>query len=183
MIVEQQFLANDGNAERIFKVYKRNMIKGLANPKSTFKITFNHNQFNSLDNFEKAYMKLATSEERYQMLMEAQWEGNKEFNECLEDFKYEIVIGLLYPKIDAHVSAQTNHLLKCPFNVHSGTGKMSVPIEDVLTFDYNSVPMVNEIVGKQRTLDEYLNTFDKFCKKIETEELVPISKLEAKGKR
>ena len=37
-------------------------------------------------------------------------------------FLYEIVIGLLYPKIDAHVSAQTNHLLKCPFNIHSGSG-------------------------------------------------------------
>ena len=74
-------------------------------------------------------------------------------------------------------------MLKCPFNVHSGTGKMSVPIDDVLTFDYNSVPMVNEIIGQTRSLDEYLATFDRFCDKIKKEELEPIQKMELEGKR
>jgi len=37
--------------------------------------------------------------------MEAQWSGLKDSVESLLNFKYEIVIGLLYPKIDAHVSA------------------------------------------------------------------------------
>lgn len=45
------------------------------------------------------------------------------YGETTLGFLYEIVIGLLYPKIDAHVSAGTNHLLKCPFNIHSGSGK------------------------------------------------------------
>jgi len=59
---------------------------------------------------------------------------------------------------------------------------MSVPIDDVLTFDYNSVPMVNEIVGKTRNLDEYFATFDKFCNKIKKEELEPIQNLERQAK-
>ena len=182
VIVEQKYLENEGNAERIFKVYKRSMLNSLPNPKSIYSICYNHKQYSEIDNFEKAYMQLETSEQRFEILMEAQWSGLKDSVESLLNFKYEIVIGLLYPKIDAHVSAQTNHLLKCPFNVHSGTGKMSVPIDDVLTFDYNSVPMVNEIVGKTRNLDEYFATFDKFCNKIKKEELEPIQNLERQAK-
>jgi hypothetical protein len=35
----------------------------------------------------------------------------------VRNFDIEFVVGLLYPKIDAHVSAQINHLLKAPFKL------------------------------------------------------------------
>lgn len=80
----------------------------------------------------------------------------------------ELTIGLLYPKIDAHVSAQTNHLLKCPFNVHHATGKLSLPILDIENFDVQKCPTIFDALGNKNLLEEYLKEFDKFCDGITT---------------
>ena len=63
-----------------------------------------------------------------------------------KDFMLELVIGLMYPKIDAHVSAQTNHLLKCPFNIHHSTGLVSIPIGNFDTFELDEVPFVQDVI-------------------------------------
>lgn len=86
-------------------------------------------------------------------------------NACM-GFLYEIVIGLLYPKIDAHVSAQTNHLLKCPFNIHSGSGLISIPLDDVKGFNIELCPTVQQILQNRRLLEPYMKTFQEFLDKL-----------------
>lgn len=58
----------------------------------------------------------------------------------------EFILGCLYPKIDSHVSAQVNHLLKCPFNIHHSSMKVSLPIENMDKFDINSCVSVDKLL-------------------------------------
>ncbi len=97
----------------------------------------------------------------------------------VRNFDIEFVVGLLYPKIDAHVSAQINHLLKAPFNVHHDSMKLSVPLIDVVNFDVNNCITLEDLAqaqsnnpdlikGKSRySLGDYLRYFEKFCANLE----------------
>lgn len=53
----------------------------------------------------------------------------------LSTFEIEFVVGLMYPKLDIDVTAQVNHLLKMPFNIHSDTLNICVPIFDFKSFN------------------------------------------------
>lgn len=88
----------------------------------------------------------------------------KDHAKVWEMVKKELTIGLLYPKIDSHVSAQANHLLKCPFNVHHDTGKLSLPILDVENFDVNSCLTIFDVLENPAKIEPYLEAFDAFCK-------------------
>ncbi len=78
-------------------------------------------------------------------------------------FLREVTLGLLYPKIDTHVSAQANHLLKCPFNVHHDTGKVSLPIQDIENFNVAECPNIFDVLADKSVMDPYLSIFDEFC--------------------
>lgn len=94
----------------------------------------------------------------------------------LKKFKIEIILGLMYPKLDSHVSAQTNHLLKCPFNIHKATGKVSVPVIDFDEFQMKDVPHIVDVIGDKsgEVMKPWLKIFDNFCKKLYDNEIKPM---------
>ncbi|CAI7659756.1 hypothetical protein N7533_001020 [Penicillium manginii] len=72
----------------------------------------------------------------------------------LRDAKQDIVLEYTYPRLDAEVSKKMIHLLKSPFVIHPGTGRICVPIDPrkAEEFDPLSVPTVMELLAE---IDEY----------------------------
>jgi DNA primase small subunit len=71
----------------------------------------------------------------------------------LVDWRKEMILQMLYPRLDVEVSRQMNHLLKSPFCVHPGTGNVCVAF-DPLEKEFNpftDAPNLNEIF----TQDEF----------------------------
>ncbi|KAL2398010.1 DNA primase small subunit [Exophiala dermatitidis] len=72
--------------------------------------------------------------------------------------KQDIVLEYTYPRLDVEVGKKRIHLLKSPFVVHPGTGRVCVPItaggdmSRADSFDPLSVPKVNELL---REVDQY----------------------------
>ncbi|KAK5131167.1 hypothetical protein LTR08_001253 [Meristemomyces frigidus] len=68
--------------------------------------------------------------------------------------KQDIRLHYTYPRLDAEVSKKRNHLLKSPFVVHPGTGRVCVPIDvrDLDNFDPFAVPTVTQLL---REIDEW----------------------------
>jgi DNA primase small subunit len=60
------------------------------------------------------------------------------------------VLEYTYPRLDVEVSKKLVHLLKSPFVVHPGTGRVCVPIDlrRVDEFDPLGVPTVTELLGE-----------------------------------
>merc|ERR1712130_365357 len=80
----------------------------------------------------------------------------------------DVVFAYPYPRFDKHVSIGLNHLLKSPFCVHPGTGKLCVPIDPQKSeeFSPDQVPtlaaMMEEVaMGKPRSMDAYVKFFEK----------------------
>ncbi|KAI9745957.1 MAG: hypothetical protein M1818_000638 [Claussenomyces sp. TS43310] len=69
---------------------------------------------------------------------------------ALLEAKQDIVLEYTYPRLDIEVSKKLNHLLKSPFVVHPGTGRVCVPIDTrkLETFDPLGVPTVTELLGE-----------------------------------
>jgi DNA primase small subunit len=66
----------------------------------------------------------------------------------LVDVKQDIRLEYTYPRLDAEVSKKLNHLLKSPFVIHPGTGRVCVPIDtrNLESFDPLGVPTVTQLL-------------------------------------
>lgn len=78
----------------------------------------------------------------------------KSAREALLEVKQDIVLEYTYPRLDVEVSKKQIHLLKSPFVIHPGTGRVCVPIDTtrLAKFDPLGVPTVTELLGE---IDEY----------------------------
>jgi len=72
----------------------------------------------------------------------------------LVEAKQDIRLEYTYPRLDAEVSKKLNHLLKSPFVVHPGTGRVCVPIDtrNLDAFDPLGVPTVTQLLQE---IDEW----------------------------
>lgn len=72
----------------------------------------------------------------------------------LLEAKQDIILEYTYPRLDAEVSKKRIHLLKSPFVIHPGTGRVCVPIDTrkVEDFDPLSVPTVTQLLAE---IDEW----------------------------
>ncbi|KAF7426265.1 hypothetical protein PC9H_008633 [Pleurotus ostreatus] len=77
------------------------------------------------------------------------------FNTALAAME-DIVISYTYPRLDAEVSKHRNHLLKAPFCVHPGTGRVCVPVDpsEVDMFDPAAVPTIGQLLQELDTIRE-----------------------------
>lgn len=75
---------------------------------------------------------------------------------ALLEAKQDIVLEYTYPRLDIEVSKKRNHLLKSPFVVHPGTGRVCVPIDHRRPelFDPLAVPTVTELLKEIDAWDE-----------------------------
>ncbi|KAL9114612.1 MAG: hypothetical protein Q9227_001290 [Pyrenula ochraceoflavens] len=80
----------------------------------------------------------------------------------LMEAKQDILLEYTYPRLDVAVSKHRNHLLKSPFVVHPGTGRVCVPItanaekgKEVDEFRPMAVPTVTTLLGE---LDSWKST-------------------------
>ena len=75
---------------------------------------------------------------------------------ALLEAKQDIVLEYTYPRLDVEVSKKQIHLLKSPFVIHPGTGRVCVPIDTkrLARFDPLGVPTVTELLGEIDAFDE-----------------------------
>lgn len=69
---------------------------------------------------------------------------------ALLDAKQDIVLEHTYPRLDAAVTHKLNHLLKSPFVIHPGTGRVCVPIDPraLDAFDPLAAPTLQGLVNE-----------------------------------
>ena len=78
----------------------------------------------------------------------------KAAREALLEAKQDIVLEYTYPRLDVEVSKKQIHLLKSPFVIHPGTGRVCVPIDisKLSGFDPLRVPTVTDLLSE---IDEF----------------------------
>lgn len=76
---------------------------------------------------------------------------------ALLEAKQDILLEYTYPRLDIEVSKHLNHLLKSPFVVHPGTGRVCVPIDTkrCAEFDPLAAPTVIDLL---KEIDEWKPT-------------------------
>lgn len=80
--------------------------------------------------------------------------ANRKAEDKIREAMEDVMLEYTYPRLDINVSKSLNHLLKSPFVIHPGTGRVCVPIDmaKLHEFDPLEVPTVHELL---REIDEW----------------------------
>eukprot|EP01057_Protomagalhaensia_wolfi_P001448 Protomagalhaensia_wolfi_Nauph_80__1447@NODE_1872_length_1295_cov_4_882166_g1463_i0_p1_GENE_NODE_1872_length_1295_cov_4_882166_g1463_i0NODE_1872_length_1295_cov_4_882166_g1463_i0_p1_ORF_typecomplete_len414_score85_65DNA_primase_S/PF01896_19/1_1e48_NODE_1872_length_1295_cov_4_882166_g1463_i0281269 len=75
----------------------------------------------------------------------------KQHSELAQDALDVIMVHTLQPRLDINVSKDVGHLLKAPFVIHQGTGKVCCPLRlaEIEAFDPELVPLVSQLLPIQ----------------------------------
>ncbi|KAL1916943.1 uncharacterized protein VTP21DRAFT_5140 [Calcarisporiella thermophila] len=73
--------------------------------------------------------------------------------QALQLCKRDIIFQYCYPRLDDKVTTEMKHLLKSPFCVHPGTGRVCVPIDPARCDEFNplQVPTVAQLLNEVNT--------------------------------
>lgn len=98
----------------------------------------------------------ADSDERWKAVLKPNTNMNSVAVKKYQDAVEDVVIQYTYPRIDTEVSKHLNHLLKSPFCIHPGTGRVCVPLlpEDVEKFVPEEVPTVGQLLVELEELSQ-----------------------------
>lgn len=90
------------------------------------------------------------SVEKWKSILEVAGTVRKLNIQNVKETQKDIIIEYMFPRIDIEVSKHLNHLLKAPFCVHPGTGKVCVPIDTKTysTFDPKNVPTIQDLLDE-----------------------------------
>lgn len=121
---------------------------------------------------KNAFNRKKSGVEKFKVLKEIIEKSGENGSEKSEKFMIEFILGYLYPKIDSHVSAQVNHLLKAPFNIHHDTMNVSLPIIDIEKFSIEQTLNVKALLQKKNRIKKNpiqaeIDFFEKFCEQCE----------------
>lgn len=81
----------------------------------------------------------------------------------------KVMRALYWPRLDAVVSANVQHLLKIPFSIHDGTKNISTPILDTKRFRPEDALTLEEVCQNPEKLDPYVKHFEELMNRAYSE--------------
>ncbi|PGH31144.1 DNA primase small subunit [[Emmonsia] crescens] len=149
ILVEQDTFSSPAQAEQLLSLLPdKPLADALRKKWDSAPDRASLSKWNDID----AVAKSATSRTTSQQDVKSKGSGsNKPLDtKALLEAKQDIALEYTYPRLDAEVSKKLIHLLKSPFVVHPGTGRVCVPIDirRVEQFDPLAVPTVEELIAE-----------------------------------
>lgn len=88
----------------------------------------------------------------------------------MRQYYRRVMRALYWPRLDAKISSDVQHLLKIPFSIHDGTKKISTPILDTENFRPEDALTLEEVCQNPEKLEPYVKHFEELMDRAYAEE-------------